>query len=358
VAASPLPIEPSDRSIEPDRRQSRRRFPLLLVFSLGLASVLLYFTLRGLDWVAFWNTIKNGHYAILLVVIPISSINYFIRSLRWSTFMRSEKKVSVLSVFWANMVGYLGNAYLPARAGELIRSAFLGEKSKLGTSFILATALVERILDAVTLVLVGSIALLLLGNISPSLTNAVRIMALAGILGLIVIIAAPLQEKLIQRLFGKLPLPPELSQSLSKQTTRFLVGMRSLQNWKRFSTFMFLTAIIWLLDALGTTIGVQIISQKLNIGQALVLLSALGLSSAVPSTPGYVGVYQFVAVTILVPFGFSRSEALAYILVSQILGYLVVSFWGLLGLWQLNKSKRFSTIAKVSEKTPTTVDEP
>jgi hypothetical protein len=74
------------------------------------------------------------------------------------------------------------------------------------------------------------------------------------------------------------------------------------------------------------------------LGQSLILLSALGLSSAIPSTPGYVGVYQFVAVTVLVPFGFSRAEALAFILISQVLNYLVVSFWGLIGLWQVNKN--------------------
>ena len=169
-------------------------------------------------------------------------------------------------------------------------------------------------------------------------------MALAGIVGLVIIVAAPFQEKLIQRLFGWLPLPAKISQFISTQITRFLVGMRCLQNGRRLLTFILLTAVSWLVDAVITTIGVRIISQTLNLGQALILLSALGLSSAVPSTPGYVGVYQFVAVTVLVPFGFSRSDALAYILISQILGYLVVSFWGLLRLWQLNKKEQFSVV--------------
>jgi len=53
---------------------------------------------------------------------------------------------------------------------------------------------------------------------------------------------------------------------------------------------------------------------------ALLLLTALGLGSALPSTPGYVGIYQFVAVTVLTPFGIGRDEALAFILVLQVLG--------------------------------------
>ena len=75
---------------------------------------------------------------------------------------------------------------------------------------------------------------------------------------------------------------------------------------------------------------------SLGLLQALLFLAALGLSSAAPSTPGCVGIYQFVAVAILPLFGFSRSEAMTYIIVSQALYYALVTVWGLLGLWRLN----------------------
>ncbi len=112
--------------------------------------------------------------------------------------------------------------------------------------------------------------------------------------------------------------------------------MRSLRNGRRLLSFLLLTVVIWLIDGLGTIIGVRVISQNLNLGQALILLSALGLSSALPSTPGYVGIYQFIAVTVLIPFGFSKSEGLAYILISQVIGYIIISVLGLIGLWQIN----------------------
>jgi hypothetical protein len=47
----------------------------------------------------------------------------------------------------------------------------------------------------------------------------------------------------------------------------------------------------------------------------------------------------FVAVYILVSYIFSRRSALAYILISQVVGYLVVSFWGLIGLRQVNRTQ-------------------
>lgn len=310
---------------------------------MALAVVLLYLTLRGLDWSAFWKALKNGHYGFLLLTMPIAPLSYFIRAVRWRILVRSEVDVPLRIVFWANMVGYMGNAYLPARAGELLRSAFLGQEKGLGTSFVLATALTERILDAVALVLIGSVAFLTQGQVPSTLANAVRVVALAGFLGLVLLVAAPFQERLVLHVLAKLPLRPRLSAVVSEQVTRFLAGMRPLQNGRRLGAFIALLAVIWLVDAIGTMVGVHIVSQTLSLAQALILLAALGLSSAVPSTPGYIGVYQFAAVSVLVPFGFSRADALAYILSSQVMNYLVVSSWGLIGLWQINPHKELTS---------------
>jgi len=331
-------------STEVDNKLAKsKRASWIFLFAVTLAILLLYVTLRGLNWESFWNTIQNGDYEILLITVPLASLNYFFRATRWSIFIRSEKKVSVISVFWANMVGYMGNAYLPARAGEILRSIFLGQEKGLGISFVLATALTERALDVIALVIIGSIAMLGQGSMPVELQSAMRVTASVGIIGLGVILVMPYQKKLVFSVLYRLPLPEKLKATLNEQISRFLIGMQSLQNTKRFTTFTALTIIIWFVDAIVNVIGVHIIGQSLSIGQALILLAALGLSSAIPSTPGYIGVYQFVAVVVLVPFGFSRSDALVYILISQIVSYIIITFWGLIGLWQINKSRGFTT---------------
>jgi uncharacterized protein (TIRG00374 family) len=345
LAADPDISPPEYPSSPEELSRNRRGSPWVMIFSLALASLLLYLTLRELDWNTFWNTVRGGHYEILLLTIPISSLNYFIRAFRWNVFLSSGRKIPLVSVFWANMVGYMGNAYLPARAGELLRSVFLGKSSGLGASFVLATALTERLMDVVALVLFGSIFMLFQFSLSPLLVSAVYAMALVGFIGLVVIIAAPTQEKLILKVLGRLPLPEKISHVISEQVSNFLVGMRSLRNGHRLQTFIFLTCIIWLIDGVANVIGVRIISGSLNLGQSLFLLAALGLSSAIPSTPGYVGVYQFVAVNVLVPFGFSQADALAYILISQIINYVVVTFWGLIGVWKIRREKPIDAIS-------------
>ena len=78
----------------------------------------------------------------------------------------------------------------------------------------------------------------------------------------------------------------------------------------------------------------------LTFSVALLLLAGLGLGSALPATPGYVGIYQFVAVTVLPPFGIDRNAALAFILVAQALGYAVILVLGLFGLYRIRAASR------------------
>ena len=44
------------------------------------------------------------------------------------------------------------------------------------------------------------------------------------------------------------------------------------------------------------------------------------------------GIYQFVAVSVLTPFGFRKVNAIAYILLAQAVQYVILTFWGLLAL--------------------------
>ena len=50
--------------------------------------------------------------------------------------------------------------------------------------------------------------------------------------------------------------------------------------------------------------------------------------------PGYIGIYRFVAVSVLTPFGFRDADAIACILIAQVLQYVMTGLWGSFGLWR------------------------
>jgi uncharacterized protein (TIRG00374 family) len=290
-----------------------------------LAGLFLYLALRGLDWQAFVLTLRKADYAYLPLMFLWGSSSYLIRALRWRTLLAAEKQIPLSKVFWANMAGYLGNNILPARAGEFIRAAYLGRQNEISVSFVFATGLVERLMDVIALIILGSVALSITDILSTSIRAALQTMSVAGIFGLLVIILLPRLDTWMSGIVAALPLLDTSARAkLSGFLDQFLRGLGALHQFQRLIGFILLTALIWTMDGLGTVFLSRILHLSISLDQAFVLLAGLGLSSAIPSTPGYVGVYQFVAVVILEQFGISSANALAFILFIQIMNVLLL----------------------------------
>jgi uncharacterized protein (TIRG00374 family) len=308
---------------------------LALWISIVLAMLFLYLALRELDWIAFQSSLRNANYALIPLIFVWSSISSGLRALRWRVLLSAEKNVPIQNVFWANMAGYLGNNVLPARAGELIRAAYVSKENKLSISYSLATGLVERFMDMIALIILGSISLAVAGIVSPPLLETLKVMSAVAIAGMIGLLAVPYWGGKLNQILGALPMLSNSAKvKLGGFLEQFLRGIRALQHSARAATFVLLTSLIWLADGIGVIILAYTLHLRFTITQAFVLLAGLGLSSAIPSTPGYIGVYQFVAVILLQPFGISNTSAIAFIIFFQIASILIVAFWGGLAIWR------------------------
>jgi uncharacterized protein (TIRG00374 family) len=322
----------------PTTTRPRFRFSWSALLTILLAVVLLVLAFRGVDWGELLETVRQGRLEYMVLAFGIMTVSYFLRSLRWRTLLSAQKTLHPLTTFWGTCVGYLGNYFLPARAGEFIRSGLIARRSGLNVLYILATALTERIIDAALLVLIVIVLLpMLLADAVPDwLLSARQAMLLVGFGGLLGLLVAPRMEVLLLRILHRLPLPESLKARLQTLLEKFLLGMRAFQHPTRGAAFLLLTAVIWTLDVVCAMQVANAFDIVLSPLQILFLLAALGLSSALPSTPGYLGIYQFVTVSVLAPFGIDQSRALVYILAFQAMTYVLVLIWGLIGLWRLN----------------------
>jgi len=305
------------------------------ILAVPLAAVLLYFALRGVDWGRVWQTIAGAQWRYLAAAALCSCFSYFLRSLRWRILLNAEERLSVGAVFCATMAGYLGNSFLPARAGELVRTLFVSSRSSLSKTYVLTTALSERLSDVIALVLWSSIILIGVQPKPAWMNDVSRTTATVAALGALIIAVLPHTGGLCRNLIERLPMPSALRPRLLHLVDQVLLGMRAFHHVGRFAGFASLTLAIWVSDTCSTMIGAYGLGIHLSFSHAMLLLTGMGLGSALPSTPGYVGIYQFVAVTVLVPFGISRDAALAFILVAQALSYVVVLTLGLPSLYIL-----------------------
>lgn len=321
-------------SAAPQRSRSRL---IYWAVALILAGVLLYVSLRGIAWGQVWRTLERADLRLVAVVTLLVTLTLFLRAVRWRVLLQAQGHVNVRTAFWATAAGYFGNNFLPARAGELVRTMMVSAQAGLGKMFVLTTALSERLCDAITLVVISSVVLLSLSTRPGWFDRAARPFAILGLGGVLAIAILPKLEGSFRHLLGLLPVPHTMREKLRHAMEQILVGIRSFHDVGRLLRFLGLTMVIWLGDGVGTMLGMKALGMSVNLPLALLLITGLGLGSALPSTPGYVGIYQFVAVSVLVPFGFSRTDAIAYILMVQALQYLVITFWGLIGFTRSRK---------------------
>jgi uncharacterized protein (TIRG00374 family) len=302
-----------------------------------LAAVLLYFSMRGVAWSRVWDTILTADWRYLALGAVMMVGSFLMRALRWRVLLNASAHLGVAEVFWVNMTGYLGNSLLPARAGEVIRSYLISRRSVLSTTYVLTTALGERLADVIALVLASSIVLLRMEHKPAWMADLCRTMAVVAGAGAVAIAVLPHSGGLVDRILQNLPLPHKFRDFLIRLAQQILEGLRAFHDWGRFTAFVLLTIVIWGSDSVGAILGLRTFGIGISFSVALLLLTAMGLGSALPSTPGYVGILQFVAVTVLAPFGIAKDQALAFILVYQALAYVVTLGLGFPGLYRAQR---------------------
>jgi len=314
-----------------------------------LAGVLLYYSLRGIDWSQVWVTLSHADVKYILAWLAIVTVSLFLRASRWRVLLTSEGPVQVSTAFWATAAGYFGNNFLPARAGELVRTLMISARTGMSKSFVLTTALSERIFDAITLVGIAAIVLLTLPIKPGWFSHAATPFSIIGLGGIAAIVLLPKLEPLWASILRKLPLPSTLTEKLIGIMEQVLVGIRAFHDWRRLSLFLSFTGVIWFCDSVTAVMGMYALGMNISFAVAFLLITGLALGSALPSTPGYVGIYQFVAVSVLVPFGFSKTDAVAYIVLFQGLQFANYAVWGTLAFTR-NKGMNWRGATPATER--------
>ena len=306
------------------------------VLAISLAAGLLWWSVRGTDWRHVGTILADARWTLIALGCGMGSVSYFMRALRWRVLLSARERLGAVTVFWATMAGYLCNNLLPGRAGEFVRSVMISRRSSLSKTYVLTTTLTERLTDAIVLVIVSRLLLITMQQRPGWMVRASTVAFALGLFGASLVVCLRFFHGIIRRVLTALPLPARFSARLSGWLEQIVLGFSALDHFGRAATFSALTLSIWMMDAVSSMVTAHALGLTMSFPLAILLITALGLGSALPSTPGAVGIFQAVAITVLVPFGFKREEALTYILVAQAGSYLVVALWGALGMWRIS----------------------
>src|SRR5439155_15385922 len=105
----------------------------------------------------------------------------WLRSARWGLLL-PEHSVKTSTLFRALVVGFTVNNLLPLRMGEVARAYLLARWCRISYGATIASLVVERVLDGLSLAILLLVALRLLPG-APGYLLAVGVLAAAGFLG-------------------------------------------------------------------------------------------------------------------------------------------------------------------------------
>jgi uncharacterized protein (TIRG00374 family) len=324
-------------SVISERQTSQRKsgypywkWPIVI----GLSVFLLYLALRGVEWRRVGNIVAHCRVSYLILACSCGALSYIVRAMRWRILLSAKEKLAYTTVLWASSVGYLANNYLPARAGELVRTAMISSRSRLSKTYVFTTAMTERVIEFVILVLMAFFLSLTLPQRPVWLVRLMLLTTVSALAATAFFLLLPRVDRARTGLVTRLPVSGRTKDRLHGIAESVTLALIALRDPLRLFQVCGATTIVWTLDAAAAVILARALGMHLLFSVAVLLSTGLAIGNALPSTPGAVGIFQFAAVTVLTPFNYTQTEAIAYILVAQAAGYVVITTLGLIGLWR------------------------
>jgi uncharacterized membrane protein YbhN (UPF0104 family) len=217
-----------------------------------------------------------------------------LKTWRWRILL--EKQVLFSKLFAILTVGYLANNLLPARAGELIRIYLVGRREKVGISKTLGSIVLEKTLDTFILV--------------------------------VILISFFFNQPFLQRDFRIFFAGITISDQWKNKFKLFFSSFKILKNKKNLLLLIGLSSLIWVIEAFWNYSLLYSLGLKLPLSAAFFLAAVVNLGLFIPSPPGYIGVFHFLATFALLPFGVDKSQALSYAILQHGLEYFILSGFG------------------------------
>ena len=321
-----------------------RRY-LTSLIGIALAAIFLYLFLRNIDIHEVWKHIRQGNPHWLILSMALILLNYFMRALRWRYFFLPIKKTRIWNLYITTVIGFAANTIFPLKIGEVVRPILLGRKENIGRSAALATVVIERLFDTLSVLLMLVVYLLVLVRPEQLSTEASAslgklkvygMMFFAGVIAIVIFLYyLKTKPTLIRAIVGRVEsfLPGKISHSLDGILDSFIEGLSILHDPKLLLKIGCWSIAFWLLISAGFWAGVRAYVPDFPFTGTFLVMILLAIGIAVP-TPGAVGSYHLACkIGLSRFFGVPETRAIAIALISHFITFVPVTILGVAFLW-------------------------
>lgn len=293
-----------------------RRWLSVAASVLILGLILLHLS-RSPEWRAFsfsrlWALVTSASLAPLGAALVATYLSYLIRAVRWKFFLDPIKKASLWVMFAGQILGF-SSIYLIGRPGEFVRPAYIARKEKVPITSMVAVWLLERIYDAVALVIVFAVALYW-APLAPPPGEAEAVLTRMHeggrvLFAMAVAVCAALAlfrwraaeaTAFVLRVFDFLP--ARWRERLAHFLGAFADGLKVIQNWREFLASVISTVVLWVVNISAFWFTFQSLGGELArlpwlVSGLTVFFAVMGMMVQVPGVGGGYQVGIIVALT-------------------------------------------------------------
>ena len=313
------------------------------VLGIVLSAALLYWAFRGIEVGEVRRQLSSSNLLLFVTSAAIATLTFPIRALRWRLILEPVEANIPFGPLWrSTAIGMMVNNVAPARLGEPARAFALSRETRVPFAAAFASLAVDRLFDALVIVLLFCIALL-----DPAFPSNARIadqpianwaggatlliLLLVGILYLIVLL--PGRVVRLYELFAR-RVAPRLEERGRDALLAFAEGLGILRRPSRFAAVLAWTILHWLVGAFAMWVGFQAVGIDAPMTAALFVQGVIAFGVAAPSAPGFVGVFEAAAKAGLSVYGVSGTLALSWAIGYHVLGFIPIT---LMGIWYFTR---------------------
>jgi uncharacterized protein (TIRG00374 family) len=269
-----------------------------------------------------------------------------VRAVRWRIMLSAGgARARAWPVWQATAIGFMANNVLPARGGELARAYAASRLVPCRFTTALGSIAVERVFDGLVIVLLLAVAIAAPGfpaaatiggrslSTIAAWTGAVFVALLAFLFAVVHAPAGALgvAGRVLRRL-----LPPRAAEFLVGLSRSFIEGLSILREPRDFAWVVVWSFALWLLNGVAFYTGFLAFHlDRLPFGSALLLQGIVAIGVAIPSSPGFFGLFEYASRAGLGLYGVAAAGAVSFAVGIHLGWFLPITA---IGLWTLARA--------------------
>lgn len=303
-----------------------------LAVGVPASAVFLWLAFRDADVSSVWEAARDANLGYMGAAVALVGVVYAFQAARWRRIAAVEHLGELR--FVEMVVGAVAcNNLLPGRLGELFRARWLAVAAPMPSGRALATVGLDKGCD----VLVLFAFLLVSLPFAASAAWVIRIVA-----GAAIVIAVLVAVFALARLYASSRHRERRERGRLRGIARDVVDtLAEPLGRRRFAGALGLGALAWGTFVVIVWLAARSIGLELEPMECVFVTGVISLGVAIPSSPGFVGTYQWLAVASLGILDVARDDALAFSILLHASWYVPTTIVGvLLVLFRLRLGRR------------------